>query len=69
MQSPVSVRLQDSLRSALDTMVARGVREIPVTDEEGRLIGLVDEAMLAKAYLRIRSTPGEAEGAIEAVSK
>ena len=69
MQPPLSVRPQDSLRSALDAMVAHGIREIPVTDEVGGLIGLVDEATLAKAYLRIRSTPGEAGGALESVSK
>ena len=69
MQAPLSVRPQDSLRSALDVMVAHGVREIPVIDELGSLIGLVDEATLAKAYLRIRSTPGEADGALESVSK
>jgi CBS-domain-containing membrane protein len=57
MRPPLSVHPQDSLQAALETMVAHGVREIPVTDEGGHLLGLIDEATFAIAYMQIRSNP------------
>ena len=64
MRDPLSVSPTDTLRSVLDTVVAHNVRGIPVIDAAGHLIGLVDEAMLAKAYLRGRSAPGDAKQAL-----
>jgi chloride channel protein, CIC family len=48
-----AVRLQalDGVHAALDAMVANGVREIPIIDAQGRVVGFVDEAAIAKAYL------------------
>lgn len=56
MRPPFSVHPQDSLRTALEAMVSYGVREVPVTDEEGSLLGLIDEATFAVAYMQLRST-------------
>lgn len=52
MRGPVAVRRRDDLRSALEAMLAHGLRRLPVIDEEGRVAGLVDEAAIARAYLR-----------------
>lgn len=57
MRPPFSIHPQDSLRTALEVMVTHGVREVPVTDEGGHLLGLIDEAAFAIAYMHIRSTP------------
>ena len=48
---PVSVRPDDELRVAASKMLTNGLREILVTDEEGRVIGFLDEAETARAYL------------------
>jgi len=48
------VRPQDDLRTALESMLAQGVRELPALDGEGRIIGFIDESSLAHAYLAAR---------------
>lgn len=50
----IFVQPQDTMKAALDAMVAHGTTEIPVADAEGRLLGLVDEAGFARAYLGMR---------------
>lgn len=52
MRPPVAVRAQDDLHTALEVMLANGISRIPVVDDEGRILGFVDEAAIAKAYLR-----------------
>jgi CIC family chloride channel protein len=54
MRPPVSVHPDDNLRAALDAMVTIGAREVPVTEGDGRFAGFVDEATVARAYLRAR---------------
>ncbi len=49
MRPPVTVRLVDDLRGALEAMLANGIRELPVTDTDGRLLGFVDETSIAHA--------------------
>lgn len=51
MQPPVTVRAEDDLRSAAQTMLERGLREIPVVGADGKIRGFLDEADVAKAYL------------------
>jgi CIC family chloride channel protein len=55
MRPPISVRRADDLRSAFETMLAQGVRELPVTDDEGRIAGFVDETSIAHAYAAARA--------------
>jgi CBS domain-containing protein len=43
------VTREDELRLAFEGMLANGVRELPVTDEDGRLLGFVDETSIAHA--------------------
>lgn len=54
MRPPLALHPSDSLRTALETMVSSGLRELPVTDANGRLIGFIEEKAIAKAYLSRR---------------
>lgn len=63
MRSPVAVRITDSLLTALDVMRAERLPELPVLDERGSILGFVDEATIASAYLHEadpKSQPGRA---------
>lgn len=52
MQPPVSVRPEDDLRLATERIVAHGLREIPVVDERGTIVGFLDESDVATVYLK-----------------
>jgi CIC family chloride channel protein len=52
MQHVVYVRLDDDLRTATERMVGSALRELPVLDAEGRLLGLLDESEVAEVYLK-----------------
>ncbi|HEX8953262.1 MAG TPA: chloride channel protein, partial [Polyangia bacterium] len=51
MQGAVTARAEDDLRSAAQTMLDKGLREIPVVAADGKILGFLDEADVAKAYL------------------
>jgi len=55
MRAPISLHQDESLRVAFETMLAQGVRELPATDSEGRVIGFVDETSIAHAYMAART--------------
>ena len=57
MRPPVGVRVHDDMRTVFELMRSEGLREVPVVDEDGRVLGLVDEADVAQVYLR--ATSGE----------
>src|SRR5207302_4017395 len=57
MQAPASVRADDDLRAAAKKMLDHGLREIPVLDDSGRIVGFLDEAETAKAYIGAASKP------------
>jgi CIC family chloride channel protein len=61
MQAPVSVRVEDDLRVATELMVSHGLRELPVLDPGGRVIGLLDEADIAEVYLRASARAASAD--------
>ena len=42
MCAPVSVRKHDEVRKAIDIMVDQGFYEVPVVDEEGRVMGVIN---------------------------
>ena len=52
MRSPVSVGEDDNLRAAFDALQASKLRELPIIDKDGRVIGLIDEVAIAHAYLK-----------------
>jgi CIC family chloride channel protein len=51
MQAPATVRAEDDLRSAAQVMLEKALREIPVVAADGKILGFLDEADVAKAYL------------------
>ena len=57
MQPPVTIRPDSDLRTAVELMVTHGLREAPVLDEEGAIVGFVDEAEVAQAYLGATRPP------------
>jgi len=52
MREPVAVRGGDGLGLAIEKMLTNGLRELPVVDDEGRLLGYVDDQSIAEAYQR-----------------
>jgi CIC family chloride channel protein len=54
MRPPISLGLGDGIRAAFDAMLSQGVRELPVTDAQGAVVGFVDETSIARAYLEAR---------------
>jgi CIC family chloride channel protein len=50
MAAPVAVKESDDLHTALETLLKQGVRELLVTDETGRIVGMLDEAEIQGAY-------------------
>jgi CIC family chloride channel protein len=58
MRPPIPLTLDDSVRSAFERMLSQGIRELPVTDGTGAIIGFVDETSIAHAYMTARgATP------------
>lgn len=55
MRPPLALRAEDDLSSALETMLSEGVRELPLIDGSGRVIGLIDETSIAHAYVSGRN--------------
>jgi CIC family chloride channel protein len=56
-----SVRSDANLRTAAETMLANKLREIQVTDAEGHVVGLLDEADISRFYLDAADPPAAAE--------
>ena len=56
--SAVTVRPNDPLRSAFARMRSADVSQLPVIDESGRVVGLVDESDMLAAMLTDEGDPG-----------
>jgi CIC family chloride channel protein len=55
------VKADDDLRTAAEVLLAHKLREIPVTDGAGQVVGLLDEADISRYYLEAthqRTNPG-----------
>jgi CIC family chloride channel protein len=50
MRIAVPVRMDDDLAMVIESMLGNGLRELPVIDAEGRLLGLIDDKDVARAY-------------------
>jgi CBS-domain-containing membrane protein len=48
----VTVRAETSVTDAVRTLLGAGVKRLPVTDEEGRVVGIVSRADLLRPFLR-----------------
>ncbi len=57
---PVALRADHDLRTATEALLTHGLREMPVLDAEGRLVGHLDEADISRWYLEA-TAKGEAE--------
>jgi len=51
MRPPASVSVNDSLLTALDLLRAERLPELPVLGLDGKIVGFIDEAAIANAYL------------------
>jgi CIC family chloride channel protein len=51
MQPPLSVRATEDLHASIELMLRHEVRELPVVDEHGKILGFLDEADITRAYL------------------
>ncbi|MDB4991265.1 MAG: Chloride channel protein, partial [Myxococcaceae bacterium] len=51
MQPPASLKQHDHLRHATEVMVESGLRELPVLDAAGKVVGFLDEADIARSYV------------------
>jgi Mg/Co/Ni transporter MgtE len=45
------VRVDDDLRKAAEVLLAHKLREIPVIDAAGQVVGMLDEAEISRYYL------------------
>jgi CIC family chloride channel protein len=55
MGNPVSVSEGDDLHKALSLLLEGALREVPVVNPEGRIVGFLDEAEITKAYHMVTS--------------
>jgi CIC family chloride channel protein len=58
MQGPVTVRPEDDLSKATRELLANGLREIAVVDQDRQLLGVLDEVQIAEAYVRAARDDG-----------
>jgi CIC family chloride channel protein len=58
MQPPLSVNATQDLHASIELMLRHEVRELPVVDEHGKILGFLDEADITRAYLTA-ITPAE----------
>lgn len=56
MRPPVAARQRDDMRTVLETMLAHGLRRLPVVDEGLRVTGMVGEETVARAYLHANTS-------------
>jgi CIC family chloride channel protein len=48
---------QDDLRRATEALLRHKLREIPVIDGQGQVVGLLDEADISRFYLQATTKP------------
>jgi CBS domain-containing protein len=56
MRPPVSLDRTALASAALETMMSMGLRELPIVDENRRVLGMIDEASIAREYMRVRAS-------------
>jgi CIC family chloride channel protein len=58
MGAPLSVRDTDDLHNALEIMIANAMRELLVVDEDGKVLGVLDQTEITVAYLAATARRG-----------
>jgi CIC family chloride channel protein len=61
MQPPVLVTPDFALQRAAELMLSNGLKQLPIADDAGVLLGFLEEGDLARAYLRALTAPRPAE--------
>jgi len=56
MQAPVVVRPQDDLRTAAAAMLTGALKQIPVVDPDGMVVGFLEEVDVTRAYVAAMNT-------------
>jgi chloride channel protein, CIC family len=67
MRPATCVRSNEDLRTALELMRGEHIHELPVVDPAGKVIGLIDDASIVEAFLRV-SGPKVRQKSVPAVS-
>jgi CIC family chloride channel protein len=57
----ISVRADDNLQTATERMLERGLRQLPVLDDQQRVCGFLDESKIAELYLKAASRAQSAD--------
>lgn len=60
MLPPAYVRPDDDLRAATERLVANGLRELPVLDGDGAILGFLDERDVARVYIKAEQRADDA---------
>ncbi len=55
MRSPIALTEATPISEALQLMMSAGLRELPVIDADRRVLGMIDEAVIAREYIRARA--------------
>jgi CIC family chloride channel protein len=63
MEAPTSVCDTDDLHHVLELMIGNGMRELLVTDQHGKVLGVVDQTEITAAYLAATAPPNHAYSA------
>jgi CBS domain-containing protein len=63
MRPPMTLQANDFASRALELMLSMGVRELPLVDPDGKLLGLITEAAIAHEYMRTRAAQRTDAGA------
>ncbi len=51
MRSPVTATVDENRRDVAERILAAGLRVVPVVDDEGRILGFIDESEVAQTYI------------------
>jgi len=57
MQAPIFVPTSESLHASIELMLRHELRELPVIDEAGKIVGFLDEADVTRAYMAAITPP------------
>jgi CIC family chloride channel protein len=57
MQPALSVPVSENLHVAIELMLRHQLRELPIVDDSGKIVGFLDEADVTRAYLAATTRP------------
>ena len=54
MRPPVEIGERDTVRAAFEMLASHQLRELPVIDDQRRVVAMIDEVAIAHAYIESR---------------